>query len=541
MNLTFCTIITADYIHYALALNHSLLKFNKEALLKIFVSDEYCDFCDVKEEFPNIEFYYSSDLCKEGVSKKIYDKYTNVNMSYFRWSMKPVFIKELLKSYDQVFFLDADLFFYSSYDFLSTELNQHGVLLTPHWRASDPHQDQSNFAILQTSGFFNAGFVGVSSLGFSAMNWWEGVCEYECVLKPEKGLFGDQAYLDLFPVLFDKVKVLKHKGCNVANWNQLECKREVSVDEEVKINGTWDIVFIHFTKSTINGILSGQDAHLKPHLEIYFEKLDQFKAWIPEHLINDKSKHDSYSTVIDLEKNKIQGQSEFIRMPNIPSNIDKFGLRRAIQQSLEKHMPEMEGVLLDVGCGNKPYKGLITSEASKVDKYIGLDFKDNPIHNNNPDIVWENGQIPLLDKSIDSVICTEVLEHCPHPEMVLKEISRVLKLGGTLFFTVPFLWPLHEVPFDEYRYTPFSLERHLANSGFSNIKISALGGWDASLAQMIGLWVRRRKMNRWIRSLLSYIAWPVVFFLLKIDKKKTVKFSEGSMITGLSGTATRQH
>jgi len=74
----------------------------------------------------------------------------------------------------------------------------------------------------------------------------------------------------------------------------------------------------------------------------------------------------------------------------------------------------------------------------------------------------------------------------------MKEIWRVLKPGGILFFTVPFLWNLHEIPYDEYRYTPFALKRHLTQSGFNEIEIKAMGGWDAALAQMLGLWVRRR-------------------------------------------------
>jgi hypothetical protein len=52
----------------------------------------------------------------------------------------------------------------------------------------------------------------------------------------------------------------------------------------------------------------------------------------------------------------------------------------------------------------------------------------------------------------------------------------MLKPGSLLFFTVSFLWPLHDVPRDAYRYTPFALERHLRNSGFAQIKLKALGG-----------------------------------------------------------------
>jgi hypothetical protein len=78
------------------------------------------------------------------------------------------------------------------------------------------------------------------------------------------------------PIFFDGVYSLKHRGCNVANWNRLECRREKQVDGTVQINDQYPIVFIHFTKSTITGILTGEDASLMP----YFKK---FNACVQQH------------------------------------------------------------------------------------------------------------------------------------------------------------------------------------------------------------------------------------------------------------------
>lgn len=124
----------------------------------------------------------------------------------------------------------------------------------------------------------------------------------------------------------------------------------------------------------------------------------------------------------------------------------------------------------------------------------------------------------------------------------MKEIFRVLKPGGLLFLTVPFFWTLHEVPHDEYRYTLFALERHLKNSGFTQIKLEALGDWDASLAQMLGLWVRRRLgfslQARLLKLIFSMVLFPIIWFLIKVDSLPK-EFSDFTMITGLSGTAIK--
>jgi SAM-dependent methyltransferase len=147
---------------------------------------------------------------------------------------------------------------------------------------------------------------------------------------------------------------------------------------------------------------------------------------------------------------------------------------------------------------------------------------------------WQDDSV--ADGSIDSCLLTEVLEHCPDGLAVLKEISRVLKPGGFLFLTVPFIWPMHTVPHDEYRYTPFALRRLLERSGFPDPEIEATGGRHAVLALTLGLWVRRRPLTSRIhvvtRTMLSVVLWPVIWLLMKLDKRPE-HFGESTMIVGL--------
>lgn len=233
-------------------------------------------------------------------------------------------------------------------------------------------------------------------------------------------------------------------------------------------------------------------------------------------------------------------KDKFVNVELSIANLDIYYIRHSIFKSLVTALPNFKGELLDIGCGKMPYRNYILTH-SQVQKYVGLDIETAKEYDKNvkPDFTWDGETMPFDDESFDCAFGTEVLEHCPEPEIILKEVYRVLKPDGSFFFTVPFLWNLHEVPNDEYRYTPFSIERHLKNSGFNTITIKATGGWHASLAQMLGLWVRRSPLSKRIRKYLSIILKPVILYLIKKDTKQPISFKNGQMITGLYGIAKK--
>ena len=240
-----------------------------------------------------------------------------------------------------------------------------------------------------------------------------------------------------------------------------------------------------------------------------------------------------------IKDNSMSDHDEQFIIPSLSvENLDRYYIRKSIINAINGMIPHLDGIMLDIGCGEMPYREYIISN-SKVTKYIGIDI-ENPLYQQNikPNIFWNGKKIPLADNSIDCVMATEFFEHVPYPEDIMNEIRRILKPTGILFFTVPFIWSLHSIPNDEYRYTPFALERMLKKTGFIDIDLKPLGGWDASLAQVIGLWVRRKPMTEIERNTLSEKFFPLYKNLIEADQIPE-KFTEGQLITGLMGTAVK--
>ena len=228
----------------------------------------------------------------------------------------------------------------------------------------------------------------------------------------------------------------------------------------------------------------------------------------------------------------------FVNLKLSKHNLESYIVRSEIYKAVSNVMPLFSGKILDSGCGSMPYKNIILSNNDKVTNYIGLDIESGLNYENvNADFLWDGSIMPFEDSSFDVVISTEVMEHVPDPDSYLMEVKRVLKPGGMFFFTVPFLMSLHEVPNDYYRYTTFALEMIFKRVGFVTITIKPMGGYNAAMAQMLGLWVN---MYLWgsKKKMMRIIAKPIIKYLYQNDKV-SLDFKKSTMIVGLSGTVIK--
>ena len=268
MKHQFCTITTLSHLYKVYALAESLKNQHHAFLLNVLVIVDNRDF-----KFDNCRFLKLEDLKRQLSAAEIIHKYKS-NKDKLRWSLKPVLMKYLLlqEGTEQLIYLDNDLYFFSDYAFLFELLTKHSFLLTPHHYKNDPKENQNwleaNFRI----GLYNAGFVGANKAALSTLQWWADCCLYRCEKNSLRGMFDDQKYLDIIPVIEPTALIVRHKGCNVAGWNTEICKREI-IDHRILIDGKFEIVFIHFNENTIREIVKGSDFILFNYYRTYVASL----------------------------------------------------------------------------------------------------------------------------------------------------------------------------------------------------------------------------------------------------------------------------
>lgn len=168
--------------------------------------------------------------------------------------------------------------------------------------------------------------------------------------------------------------------------------------------------------------------------------------------------------------------------------------RRGLWHEISMASPLLSDALLDVGCGTKPYRSLF-----KVTTYTGLEM-DTPLARQRgiADAYYDGNAFPFPDGSFDSVLCNQVLEHVFNPDFFLREIVRVLKPGGRLLLTAPFIWDEHEQPYDYARYSSFGLKALLEKNGFRLILQRKLLANASVLFQLLNAYLFKITQTRWI-------------------------------------------
>jgi SAM-dependent methyltransferase len=141
--------------------------------------------------------------------------------------------------------------------------------------------------------------------------------------------------------------------------------------------------------------------------------------------------------------------------------------RLLLERAIKKEVPALRtGKVLEIGAGrSKSYAQYLNEDV----RYISLNicFGERPV------IVGDACALPLQDRSMDSIMMFEVMEHIPSPDLLMRECFRILKEGGVMIGSTRFMYPQHGAPGDYYRFTDSSLLRLLG--AFSECRAEKLG------------------------------------------------------------------
>lgn len=185
-------------------------------------------------------------------------------------------------------------------------------------------------------------------------------------------------------------------------------------------------------------------------------------------------------------------------------------LKKTIQMSLSNVQAGQK--ILDVGSGTNPYRYMLAEGVN----YTSLDVEGGA---GKPDITIRPGEKwPVEDNAFDAILCNQVIEHVRDLDFVLSEIFRVLKPGGTLILSIPFLYPLHGAPHDYRRLSSYGMEQILEKS-CQEVKIHCIGGIGTVVSIMLLNWIEESlnltKTGRYLKAIFM-VGWIPFCFLVNM-------------------------
>lgn len=195
--------------------------------------------------------------------------------------------------------------------------------------------------------------------------------------------------------------------------------------------------------------------------------------------------------------------------------VDHLSIAQQLDPLIARYV---RGRVLDAGAGRMAWRHKL---APKATEYIAMDYTSTHVDLNFLGDL--RGPLPLADHSIDTVFCCSVLEHIPEPWLVFTELKRIVRPGGHVIMSVPFLYYLHGTPHDYFRFTKYGLTEMAAKSGFDIAELQSSGGMAhavlhaASMLSAAVLWHRRAP---WLAALPARFLFAIARLIDAVDRGK---------------------
>jgi hypothetical protein len=271
-NDIFCTYFDHNYLSRALVMIESLRRFDPGTPIHVLALSELCATILRELALPNVEVIPLATL-EEAYPELVAVKPTRKLIEYY-FTLSPhlphyLFARTVA---DRVTYLDADIWFFTSPQAVLDSLGEASVAITPH-RFSFTYRNHTMF------GLYNVAWITYrrSDEGLACLNAYKADCLEWCYDRLEDGRFGDQKYLDAWPSRYPGLKIITHKGVNLAVWNVqghvIRLKNNiVTVDDD-------PLVFYHYSPTQM--LPDG-----KVHVPVEPGGSSRSTAVLVEHIIN---------------------------------------------------------------------------------------------------------------------------------------------------------------------------------------------------------------------------------------------------------------
>ncbi len=194
--------------------------------------------------------------------------------------------------------------------------------------------------------------------------------------------------------------------------------------------------------------------------------------------------------------------------------LDYF--HRDVEREVKRFAESLpEGSLvLDAGAGEGKYRNYFNHcKVIGVDNCVG----DSSWDYSSLDVVGDLHLLPFRDNVFDAIICIVVFEHLQNPFKAMEELSRVLKNGGKVFAVFPFMWEIHQRPYDFFRYSEYGFKSLAEYSNLSVIEIKELGCFFRVLHYMLASFIKESFKNFFTFFLTLIFSPFIIMFLFLSD------------------------